>query len=110
MKEHDEHIEFEILTGKYLAGETTAEEQVTLENWVKASEANKRLFLEWKHAWQMAGINAMNFNIEKAKQMDNMINSFLTSLKLYCLVVERSLHYILSLGNSQTHLCFVIFL
>ncbi|HPE58112.1 MAG TPA: FecR domain-containing protein [Bacteroidales bacterium] len=68
MKEHDEHIEFEILTGKYLAGETTAEEQVTLENWVKASEANKRLFLEWKHAWQMAGINAMNFNIEKAKQ------------------------------------------
>ncbi|MCB0822470.1 MAG: FecR domain-containing protein [Bacteroidales bacterium] len=84
MKEHDEHIEFEILTGKYLAGETTAEEQVTLENWVKASEANKRLFLEWKHAWQMAGINAMNFNIEKAKQIiaDNFATEESVMLKI----------------------------
>ena len=84
MKEHDEHIEFEILTGKYLAGETTAEEQVTLENWVKASDANKRLFLEWKHAWQMAGINAMNFNIEKAKQIiaDNFATEESVMLKI----------------------------
>lgn len=68
MKQHDEHSEFEVLSGKYLTGEISAEELQILETWVKASEANKKLFQSWKHAWQLAGTNTLQFDIEKAKQ------------------------------------------
>ncbi len=53
MKEHDEHSEFEILAGKYLAGETTPAEEQKLEAWVKASDENQAQFLEWKHVWRL---------------------------------------------------------
>ncbi len=66
MNEKNEHSEFEILTGKYLAGEITGEEVQKLEQWVKASEANKKMFLDYKRSWQLTHAGKIDTDVQKA--------------------------------------------
>jgi transmembrane sensor len=53
MENINQHIDFKVLTGKYLAGEASDHEVALLEKWVKSDKENQRLFLEYKKAWNV---------------------------------------------------------
>ncbi|MCB0806430.1 MAG: FecR domain-containing protein [Bacteroidales bacterium] len=66
MDENSRHIDFEILVGKYLAGEASPHEIEVLENWVKTSEENKKLFREQKRVWMLAAGKTASFKSTEA--------------------------------------------
>ena len=66
MNEKNEHTEFELLTGKYLAGDASQEEIKKLEQWVRSSKENKKLFLDYKRAWQLTEREDAKVNTERA--------------------------------------------
>ena len=54
MTEYNNHIDFESLAAKYLAGSATPDEIALLEDWVKNDEEKRLLFLEIKKSWMIA--------------------------------------------------------
>lgn len=54
MHNEKSHIDFEALTGKYLAGEASEDEIRLLEEWVKQNEDNRRRFITYKKTWQLS--------------------------------------------------------
>jgi transmembrane sensor len=51
----DNHNQYNELLVRYLVNETNAEENVFVENWIDASEENRRHFEQLRNAWQLAG-------------------------------------------------------
>lgn len=54
MTENNNHIDFESLAVKYLAGSATPDEVAMLEEWVKTDREKRRLFFEIKKSWMIA--------------------------------------------------------
>jgi ferric-dicitrate binding protein FerR (iron transport regulator) len=54
MTENNNHIDFENLAAKYLAGSATSDEVAMLEEWVKTDKEKRRLFFEIKKSWMIA--------------------------------------------------------
>ena len=53
MTENYNHIDFESLAAKYLAGSATPDEVAMLEEWVKTDEEKRQLFFEIKKSWMI---------------------------------------------------------
>jgi ferric-dicitrate binding protein FerR (iron transport regulator) len=53
MTEKNNHIDFEILSARYLTGSATPDEVTMLEEWVKTDEEKRRLFFEIKKSWMV---------------------------------------------------------
>lgn len=66
MNNNKQHIDFYNLTAKYLAGEATDKEVKLLENWVKTSEGNKKLFRDYKQAWKLSHSAKIDFDTADA--------------------------------------------
>lgn len=65
-----QHIDPEVLIGRYLAGEANKKEVRYLEKWVKESPANQQLFLSTRKAFNLAGPvdqKALNIDASWAK-------------------------------------------
>ena len=64
MKNDNNHIDYAVLIGKYLAKEAGAEEITALEKWVAESDENKDTFNKYKQSWILSGIKKKNKNID----------------------------------------------
>lgn len=67
MAEDKGYIDFFDLIPKYLSGETSDSEVKQLEEWVMSAPENKALFIRFKKAWILSGIegNYQNIDVEK---------------------------------------------
>jgi transmembrane sensor len=70
MNEQNQHIDFESLAARYLAGSATPQEVERLEEWVRKDEEKRRLFIEIKRSWMLAASAGQQFN--KAKAWENI--------------------------------------
>ncbi|NHA07785.1 DUF4974 domain-containing protein [Mucilaginibacter sp. HC2] len=59
------HMDDDLLV-KYLAGETTLAEQQQVEDWMAASETNKKLFDDFKLIWDQSPVTERNVNKDDA--------------------------------------------
>lgn len=66
MNEQNQHIDFESLAAKYLAGSATPLEVERLGEWVRTDEEKHRLFIEIKRSWMLAASAGQHFNKTKA--------------------------------------------
>ncbi|TVQ85171.1 MAG: DUF4974 domain-containing protein [Bacteroidetes bacterium] len=66
MTENNNHIDFESLAAKYLAGSATPDETALLEDWVKNDEEKRRLFLEIKKSWMIASVAGQVYDEKSA--------------------------------------------
>ncbi|MBA2612344.1 MAG: FecR domain-containing protein [Bacteroidetes bacterium] len=60
------------LIGKYVKGEASQEERVTVEQWLKADKANESLFEEIKASWASAAKLNQHIKIDKAKAWNSI--------------------------------------
>jgi len=67
-----ENSDYKELIGKYLANETSTEENSLLEKWVKEDPANKKIFIEYKQGWILSNINRPAEEIELEKEWDQL--------------------------------------
>ncbi|MFN2394584.1 MAG: FecR family protein [Bacteroidales bacterium] len=70
MKENNNHIDFESLTARYLAGSATADEVAMLEEWVKTDEEKRRLFFEIKKSWMV--VSTVGQVYDKTRAWENI--------------------------------------
>ncbi len=76
MSDNYQHIDFEILAGKYLADELSPEEIDMLENIVRENKDKKRRFFEIKKNWNLIESSRHSFNKEEAwKKISSKIDS-----------------------------------
>ena len=66
MTEYNNHIDFESLAAKYLAGSATPDEVALLEDWVKNDEEKRLLFLEIKKSWMIASVAGQDYDEKSA--------------------------------------------
>ncbi len=62
MTENNNHIDFESLAAKYLAGSATPDEIALLEECVKNDDEKRRLFLEIKKSWMIASASGQVYD------------------------------------------------
>lgn len=71
---HNHHIDIESLITKYLAQEATDEEVGLLEDWVMASDQNKKTYLTYKEIWMQALPDPKEIDVDEDwAQMANQI-------------------------------------
>lgn len=69
------HMDDDLLV-KYLAGEATSAEHQQVEDWMAASETNKKLFDDFKLIWDQSPVTERNVNKDDAFiRLQNRINS-----------------------------------
>lgn len=68
MSTDNKHIDYVELITRYLSGDASNDEVLQLESWVKEDELNKKLFIEFKRAWQISNSYSKSFDDNKAWQ------------------------------------------
>lgn len=66
MSASNKHINYDELIARYLSGETSIDEVLRLESWVKEDELNKKHFIEFKRAWQLSNSASKSIDTNKA--------------------------------------------
>ncbi len=66
MTDNNQHIDFEELVARYLAGSATSEEADLLEHWVKSDKEKRTLFLEIRKSWRLISTAGQQYDAQKA--------------------------------------------
>jgi len=86
MKKGHENIEgMEQLIGKYLSGETSREEVLKLEIWVKESEENSKMFLQIRQSWNLAAIDLSSEKINVDREWASFVSNNIDKEKIISL-------------------------
>lgn len=73
MEEKNKHIDFQLLT-KYIAGESTADEQKEVTSWLAESEANRKEYEELVKVWNALGTTDSDQAIDIDKEWNSQKN------------------------------------
>jgi transmembrane sensor len=68
--------QYDELLIKYLADDLNAEEKTFIENWIHASEQNRKYFEELKHVWQLAAVKQTLDQVLDEMNMEEKWNRF----------------------------------
>ncbi len=103
MKNNDEHTDYSVLTGRYIANEATKEEVALLEKWVLADKQNKKLFNQYRQAWILtqAGKPVVDVDIDKEwNEVERILfaEEETDTEKVLTLQPKRSFTYILKIA------------